>query len=138
MSARRSPERPPCTDPFHAARSNPEPCEPAQIGEASCISGFDRRAISAYGGIRWGTGRSRAVQYEKTQSRIGPPPWDQPLLYLENSPLFWIDNIHTRYLTTANDQDDAVPRYQGIEFFTAMRHLGKEAYMFVYNGEKHG
>ncbi|HVP90439.1 MAG TPA: prolyl oligopeptidase family serine peptidase, partial [Terriglobales bacterium] len=26
---------------------------------------------SAYGGIRWGTGMSRAFQYEKTQSRIG-------------------------------------------------------------------
>ena len=38
----------------------------------------------------------------------------------------------------ANDEDDAVPWQQGIEFFTAMRHLGKEAYMFVYNGEKHG
>ena len=38
----------------------------------------------------------------------------------------------------ANDEDDAVPWQQGIEFFTAMRRLGKEAYMFVYNGEKHG
>jgi len=39
-------------------------------------------------------------------------------------------------ITMANDEDDAVPRQQGIEFFTAMRRLGKEAYMFVYNGEK--
>ena len=27
---------------------------------------------------------------------------------------------------------------RGFEFFTAMRRLGKEAYMFTYNGEKHG
>jgi hypothetical protein len=27
---------------------------------------------------------------------------------------------------------------QGLEFFSAMRRLGKEAYMFVYNGEPHG
>ena len=93
---------------------------------------------SAYGGIRWGTGMSRAFQYEKTQSRIGPPLWENPMLYVENSPLFWIQKIHTPYLTMANDEDDAVPWYQGIEFFSAMRHLGKEAYMFVYNGEKHG
>ncbi len=33
---------------------------------------------SAYGGIRWGTGMSRAFQYEKTQSRIGGPPWQYP------------------------------------------------------------
>jgi hypothetical protein len=38
----------------------------------------------------------------------------------------------------ANDEDDAVPWQQGIQFFTAMRRLGKEAYMFTYNGEKHG
>ena len=94
--------------------------------------------FGGYGGIRWGTGMSRAFQYEKTQSRIGVPPWKNPLIYMENSPLFWIENIHTPYLTMANDEDDAVPWQQGIEFFTAMRRLGKEAYMFVYNGEKHG
>ncbi len=31
-----------------------------------------------------------------------------------------------------------MPWYQGIEFFSALRRLGKEAYMFNYNGEKHG
>ena len=94
--------------------------------------------FGGYGGIRWGTGMSRAFQYEKTQSRIGVPPWENPLIYMENSPLFWIEKIQTPYLTMANDEDDAVPWQQGIQFFTAMRRLGKEAYMFVYNGEKHG
>lgn len=94
--------------------------------------------FGAYGGIRWGTGMSRAFQYERTQSRIGVPPWENPAIYMENSPLFWIEKIHTPYLTMANDEDDAVPWQQGIQFFTAMRRLGKEAYMFVYNGEKHG
>jgi dipeptidyl aminopeptidase/acylaminoacyl peptidase len=94
--------------------------------------------FGGYGGIRWGTGMSRAFQYEKTQSRIGVPPWENPLIYMENSPIFWIEKIQTPYLTMANDEDDAVPWQQGIEFFTAMRRLGKEAYMFVYNGEKHG
>jgi dipeptidyl aminopeptidase/acylaminoacyl peptidase len=94
--------------------------------------------VSAYGGIRWGTGMSRAFQYEKTQSRIGGPPWVDPLQYIENSPIFWVEKIHTPYLTIHNDEDDAVPWYQGIEFFSAMRRLGKEAYMFSFNGEKHG
>jgi hypothetical protein len=30
----------------------------------------------------------------------------------------------------ANDEDDAVPWQQGIEFFLALRRLDKEAYMF--------
>jgi len=93
--------------------------------------------ISAYGGVRWGTGMSRAFQYEKTQSRIGGPPWVDPLQYIENSPIFWVEKVHTPYLTIHNDEDDAVPWYQGIEFFSAMRRLGKEAYMFSFNGEKH-
>jgi dipeptidyl aminopeptidase/acylaminoacyl peptidase len=81
---------------------------------------------------------SRAFQYEKTQSRIGLPPWDAPLQYIENSPIFWVKKVQTPYLTIHNDEDDAVPWYQGIEFFSAMRRLNKEAYMFVYNGEPHG
>ncbi|MBA2302067.1 MAG: S9 family peptidase [Acidobacteria bacterium] len=94
--------------------------------------------ISAYGGIRWGTGMSRAFQYEKTQSRIGAPPWDAPLQFIENSPIFWVKKIQTPYLTIHNDEDDAVPWYQGIEFITALRRLSKEGYMFNYNGERHG
>jgi dienelactone hydrolase len=93
---------------------------------------------SAYGGIRWGTGMSRAFQYEKTQSRIGAPLWSRALQFIENSPIFWVERVNTPYLTIHNDDDDAVPWYQGIEFFSALRHLGKEAYMFNFNGEKHG
>jgi dipeptidyl aminopeptidase/acylaminoacyl peptidase len=93
---------------------------------------------SAYGGIRWGSGMSRAFQYEKTQSRIGAPLWSRALQFIENSPLFWVERVKTPYLTIHNDEDDAVPWYQGIEFFSALRHLGKEAYMFNFNGEKHG
>ena len=94
--------------------------------------------ISAYGGIRWGTGMSRAFQYEKTQSRIGAPPWDAPLQFIENSPIFWVEKVRTPYLSIHNDEDDAVPWYQGIEFFSALRRLKRQAYMFVYNGEPHG
>lgn len=94
--------------------------------------------ISGYGGIRWGAGISRAFQYEHGQSRIGATPWERPDLYMENSPIFNVHKVQTPYLTIHNDDDDAVPWYQGIEFFTALRRLGKEAYWFNYNGEKHG
>jgi dipeptidyl aminopeptidase/acylaminoacyl peptidase len=93
--------------------------------------------ISAYGGIREGEGLVREFQYEVSQSRIGATPWDRTDLYLENSPLFGIKNIRTPYLTIANDADDAVPWQQGIEFNTALRRLGKEAYMFEFDGELH-
>jgi hypothetical protein len=37
----------------------------------------------------------------------------------------------------SNDADDAVPWYQGIEFFTAMRRLNKPVWLLVYNNEAH-
>ena len=46
--------------------------------------------------------------------------------------------INTPYLTIHNDEDGAVPWEQGIEFISALRRLGKEGYMFNYNGERHG
>ena len=93
---------------------------------------------SAYGGIRWGSGMSRQFQYERTQSRIGKTLWQAPLKYIENSPVFHADRVHTPLMMLHNDQDDAVPWYQGIEMFMAMRRLGKEVYLFNYNGEPHG
>ncbi len=93
---------------------------------------------SAYSGIRWGTGLPRQFQYEHSQSRIGGSLWEYPMRYLENSPLFHVDKVQTPLLLINNDEDDAVPWYQGIEFFLGLRRLNKEVYMFSYNGEKHG
>ena len=94
--------------------------------------------ISAYDGIRWGTGLPRQFQYEKTQSRIGGTPWEYPLRFIENSSIFMADRVTTPLLILQNDGDDAVPWYQGIEMFLALRRLGKEVYLFDYNGEPHG
>jgi dipeptidyl aminopeptidase/acylaminoacyl peptidase len=93
--------------------------------------------ISAYDGIRWGSGLPRQFQYEKTQSRIGGTIWDYPLRFIENSPIFMMDRVTTPLLILQNDADDAVPWYQGLELFLSMRRLGKEAYLFDYNGEPH-
>jgi len=93
--------------------------------------------FSAYGGIRWGSGMSRMFQYEKTQSRIGGSIWEYPLRYIENSPIFEMDKTNTPVLILHNDEDGAVPWYQGIEYFVALRRLGKPAWLLNYNGEPH-
>ncbi|HVZ55712.1 MAG TPA: prolyl oligopeptidase family serine peptidase [Chitinophagaceae bacterium] len=92
---------------------------------------------SAYGGIRWSTGLNRQFQYEKTQSRIGASLWDKPQLYIDNSPLFHLQAVTTPLVIMSNDNDGAVPWYQGIELFTAMRRLGKKVWLLDYNGEDH-
>jgi dipeptidyl aminopeptidase/acylaminoacyl peptidase len=92
---------------------------------------------SAYGGIRWESGMSRMFQYERDQSRIGGTLWQKRDLYLENSPLFAADRITTPLLIMHNDEDGAVPWYQGIELFTALRRLDKPVWMLTYNNEAH-
>lgn len=92
---------------------------------------------SAYGGIRWESGVSRMFQYEQSQSRIGGTLWEKPLLYIENSPLFHVPKIKTPLLIMHNDNDGAVPWYQGIELFSAMRRLNKPVWMLTYNNEAH-
>jgi dipeptidyl aminopeptidase/acylaminoacyl peptidase len=92
---------------------------------------------SAYGGIRWQTGINRQFQYERSQSRIGYTLWQRPDLYIKNSPLFRADKVNTPLLITHNDADGSVPWYQGIEYFTALRRLGKKVWMLQYNGEDH-
>lgn len=94
--------------------------------------------VSAYGGIRWSSGLPRQFQYEKTQSRIGATLWEAPMKFIENSPIFMADRVNTPLLMLHNDQDGAVPWYQGIEYYLALRRLGKECYLLNYNGEDHG
>lgn len=93
--------------------------------------------VSAYGGIRWGTGMSRMFQYEKTQSRLGISLWEDPETYHKNSPIYNIPKVKTPVLILHNDMDGAVPWYQGIEYFMALRRLNKPAWMLNYNQEPH-
>ena len=92
---------------------------------------------SAFGGIRWESGDSRQAQYEQGQSRIGANLWDAPELYIKNSPVFHADKCNTPLLIMHNDADGAVPWYQGIEMFMALRRLQKPVWMLQYNGEAH-
>lgn len=93
--------------------------------------------FSAYGGVRYGSGVLRQMQYEHGQSRIGGTPWDSFTKYVENSPLFRADRIKTPLMIMSNDKDGAVPHTQGIELYSALRRLAKPVWMVVYNDEDH-
>lgn len=93
--------------------------------------------FSAYGGIRWGSGLARSFQYEHTQSRLAGTPWSTPMRYFENSALFTMDKVKTPILIMHNDADGHVPWYQGIEYFVALKRLGKPCWMLNYTGEPH-
>jgi dipeptidyl aminopeptidase/acylaminoacyl peptidase len=92
---------------------------------------------SAYGGIRYGTGMSRQFQYERTQSRLGKTLWEDRQRYIDNSPVFFANQVRTPLLIMHNDKDGAVPFTQGIELYMALRRNEKPVWMLTYNGEDH-
>tara|TARA_R110001599_G_scaffold184627_5_gene378643 strand:- start:82703 stop:85456 length:2754 start_codon:yes stop_codon:yes gene_type:complete len=92
---------------------------------------------SAYSGIRWGSGLARQFQYEKTQSRIGQSLIEAPEKYIENSPVFFADKITTPMLIQHGDADGAVPWYQSIEMYLAMRRYNKDVIFLQYHDEPH-
>ncbi|MHB1194162.1 MAG: S9 family peptidase [Longimicrobiales bacterium] len=92
---------------------------------------------SAYSGIRWGSGVARQFQYEQGQSRLSGNLWEARDEYIDNSPVFFADRIHTPLLLLHGDKDDAVPWYQSIELYLALRRLGKETVFLEYRDEPH-
>ena len=92
---------------------------------------------SAYSGIRLGSGLARQFQYETGQSRIGESLFDAPQKYIENSPVFYAERIHTPMMIMFGDRDDAVPWEQGIELYLAMRRAGKDVVFLQYQDEPH-
>ncbi|GAB5409157.1 MAG: prolyl oligopeptidase family serine peptidase [Balneolaceae bacterium] len=92
---------------------------------------------SAYSGIRWASGLARQFQYEKTQSRIGESLIGAPEKYIENSPVFFADKITTPMLIQHGDADGAVPWYQSIEMYLAMRRYNKDVVFLQYHDEPH-
>jgi dipeptidyl aminopeptidase/acylaminoacyl peptidase len=94
-------------------------------------------AISLYNAFS-GAGTSNQPEYEVGQTRIGSTLWQRPDLYIENSPVLRADKVTTPLLILHNREDKAVAWAQGVELFTALRRLGKRAWMLEYEGEGHG
>jgi dipeptidyl aminopeptidase/acylaminoacyl peptidase len=67
---------------------------------------------------------------------MGGPPTSDLWHYLRNSPLFWIDRVHTPLMIVHGDMDGA-PIQQGEEAFNALWRLGRPARFVRYWGEGH-
>lgn len=82
-------------------------------------------------------GTSAHLYYEEGQGRIGASIWEQPSLYTENSPVFHADRVSTPILIAHNKGDNTVIFSQGMEWFTALRRLGKPAWFLQYDEPNH-
>ncbi len=71
-------------------------------------------------------GRSGMQYYEMGKERIGASLWERPDLYIQSSPLFRANKVTTPLLMMNNKHDSDVDFYEGVQFFTALRRLGKK------------
>ncbi|RKR80005.1 dipeptidyl aminopeptidase/acylaminoacyl peptidase [Mucilaginibacter gracilis] len=78
--------------------------------------------------------RSMTQQY---QLRMGSTLWNNLDGYLRNSAYFHADRIHTPLLLRAGKEDNTVLPQSSLEMFTALRGLGKKAWLLYYENSGH-
>jgi len=71
--------------------------------------------------------------YEKGQLAMGQPPWQDPQLYVRNSPYYQAGRVQTPVLLITGSQDGHLA--QAEQFFTALYRQGKPARLVRYQGE---
>ena len=65
-------------------------------------------------------------------------PWTRKDLYVDRSPLYMADRIHTPLLFLHGSADTNVPIGESIQMFTALKLLGQDTAFVVVDGENHG
>ncbi|AQT68162.1 Prolyl tripeptidyl peptidase precursor [Anaerohalosphaera lusitana] len=65
-------------------------------------------------------------------------PWNRWDIYVNQSPLFNADKIHTPLLLTHGTADTNVPTGQSTQMYTALKLLGRPVEMLEFKGEGHG
>ncbi|MBW4361048.1 alpha/beta hydrolase family protein [Flavobacterium taihuense] len=74
---------------------------------------------------------------EYDQLRVGKSLFEDTESYLRNSSVLQAANVHTPLLAWTGAEDRHVNYYQSIEFYLALRRLGKTHTMLIYPGEGH-
>jgi len=65
-------------------------------------------------------------------------PWDKEESYEKHSPIRYVKNVSTPVLIMHGAEDQRVPQEQAVEFYQALRDLGKEVTFVRYPREGHG
>ena len=106
------------------------------IFAAACSAAGPTDLVSGMGGLIFGSSDAHSF-YENEQIRLGTTLWQNQNIYIKNSPLFGADKVTTPLLMMHNKKDGSVPWSHGVEFFTALRRLGKTVWMLQYDNEGH-
>lgn len=104
---------------------------------AAAVSGSGAANLISLFGSLHERGLTKNTIVETGQYKVSCPPWTNPDLYVRNSPIFFVKQVSTPILLMNNIKDGAVPFAQGFEFFSALRRLGKKAWLLQYDDSKH-
>lgn len=72
-----------------------------------------------------------------SMASTGSYPWNNPELYIQQSPLFHADKINTPLLLLHGTADTNVPVGESIQMFNALKILGKTVELIEVSGENH-
>ncbi|WJS93380.1 prolyl oligopeptidase family serine peptidase [Flavobacterium johnsoniae] len=93
--------------------------------------------VSSYFHFSVNYSRPNFFQYESSQLRMGESIFKNFMGYLSNSPIYYADKVNTPLLSWAGSEDKQVHHYQTIEFYLALRRLGKKHVMLLYPEQGH-
>lgn len=82
-------------------------------------------------------GSSAYFMFVEEQVRVLGTLWEKRDVFIENSPIFYLDRMQTPLLITHGSNDVSVPPDLADEIFVSLRRLGKEVEYAKYEGEGH-
>ncbi|MEX2477124.1 MAG: prolyl oligopeptidase family serine peptidase [Gracilimonas sp.] len=94
--------------------------------------------VSMYNSVYWNSGTPDAQIFEVSQGRFPEPYWMDWDKFIDNSPIFNMEDNTTPLLVEFGTDDGAVDFNQGVELYNTMRRMEKPYVMLVYEGENHG
>jgi|GEM_PF-51278 len=72
------------------------------------------------------------------EAYFGAHPWSDPEEYWRASPLSYVKNVQTPLLILQGERDVRVPRFQAMQFYTALRQMGKKTRFVLFPRQGHG
>jgi len=78
------------------------------------------------------------IGWELTIDELGgATPWTEPERLAKFSPFNYVQNIHTPLLILHSDQDLRCPIAEGMQLFTALKFMGRETELVIFEEQSH-
>lgn len=74
---------------------------------------------------------------EHGQGRMGKHPWENLFRYMNNSPYYLADHIHTPLMLIHGEEDETCHVIEAKKLFSALKRLEREVHLTIYPGQGH-